>query len=447
MKRMLTGAAGGVWLAWRLLASPLHTPLGFALWPLKLLAGALTPWLTAIGAASAALGLMARAPVAIVLGAIGTWGLTRHLWSLKTLPDPIEAAFGLGWRERVAPRQASRLGAGRWTWHPPEPQVTRDVPFWTLPGTSRRLLCDVWQPPVGVHPSGLAVVYFHGSAWVLFDKDVATRPFFGVLTAQGHVVMDVAYRLAPETDLAGMVGDVKRAVVWLKREGPAYGVDPRCVVLAGGSAGGQLALLAAFAPAEPELTPADVTGYDLSVAGVVSFYGPADLAACFEHTRQDQRPSDPNWRRAVTNRLIHPITGLIDTFTGRLCTRLGLHHLLDAGFFPLVIGGRPEEVPAHYKRYSPITYAGPGCPPTLLIQGEADLITPIASTHRLAERLRLAGVPVANLVLPGAEHGFDLLLPHASPLAQTAQREVGRFLAVLCADPGASLPDESTGKG
>ena len=50
-------------------------------------------------------------------------------------------------------------------------------------------------------------------------------PTFRHLAAQGHVVMDVSYRLAPEADLLGMVGDVKRSVAWLKANAARYGVD------------------------------------------------------------------------------------------------------------------------------------------------------------------------------------------------------------------------------
>jgi acetyl esterase/lipase len=50
--------------------------------------------------------------------------------------------------------------------------------------------------------------------------------------------MDVACRLHPETDMLGMVGDVKRAIAWMKAHGPTYGVDPERVFMAGGSAGG-----------------------------------------------------------------------------------------------------------------------------------------------------------------------------------------------------------------
>ena len=100
--------------------------------------------------------------------------------------------------------------------------------------------------------------------------------------------MDVAYRLCPEVDIYGMIGDVKRAVAWMKANAARYQVNPERIVLGGGSAGGHLALLAAYAPHHPLLTPPDVQGCDLSVRAVVSYYGPTDLRAVYEHTHQKQ---------------------------------------------------------------------------------------------------------------------------------------------------------------
>ena len=72
-------------------------------------------------------------------------------------------------------------------------------------------------------------------------------------------------------------------------------IQPDRIVLAGGSAGGHLALLAAYAPDDPTLTPAELAGSDPRVCAVVSLYGQADLAAHYHHTGQHKscRPDDP----------------------------------------------------------------------------------------------------------------------------------------------------------
>ena len=147
-------------------------------------------------------------------------------------------------------------------------------------------MSDVWQPNATVTPSGLAFIYLHGSAWSLLDKDVGTRPFFSHLAAQGHVIMDVAYRLAPETDMMGIVNDVKRAIVWMKENALTYGVNPNTIVVGGGSAGGHLALLTAYTANNSQFTPKELEGKDISVSAVISLYGPTDLEAMYYHTNQ-----------------------------------------------------------------------------------------------------------------------------------------------------------------
>jgi acetyl esterase/lipase len=164
----------------------------------------------------------------------------------------------------------------------PQPSWERDIPFWTIPDTERPLLCDIWRPGNG-NVSGLAFIYSHGGAWFLGDKDDRTRPFFHHLVAQGHTAMDVAYRLCPEVDIYGMIGDIKRAIAWMKANASRYGVNPDKVVMGGGSAGGQLALLAGYAPQHLELTPEDVKSADLSVCGIISYYGPKDFLTPYQY--------------------------------------------------------------------------------------------------------------------------------------------------------------------
>jgi acetyl esterase/lipase len=74
---------------------------------------------------------------------------------------------------------------------------------------------DNSSAPAGVQPSGLALIYRHGGGHASMDKGGPTEPWFRHLAAQGRMVMDVAYRLIPETNVPGMQGDVKRAIVWM----------------------------------------------------------------------------------------------------------------------------------------------------------------------------------------------------------------------------------------
>jgi acetyl esterase/lipase len=355
----------------------------------------------------------------------------------------LTGALGPDWADRIpSHRQTSMVG--RW-WRgrlptTPKPRLRQDVVFATVPGTGRKLLCDLWQPPAEVSPSGLAVVYLHGGAWCALDKDVFTRPLFRHLAAQGHVIVDVAYRMFPETDLPGIVADAKRALAWVKHQAADLEVRPDRIVLAGGSAGGHLALLAAYTHEDPALTPAELAGSDPSVCGVVSLYGQADLAAHYDHTGQHKscRPDDPQpdwdappppWMR----RLFGPGAG-----------RLRLH-LVPAGRLDWLVGGTPSQVPDRYARLSPLHRVHPGCPPALLVHGEHDQMAPVAAMRGLQRRLEQAGVPVTGVYLPHTDHAFDLLATAWSPPARVAIHVLERFLAVLAATDRTLAPQPFSG--
>jgi acetyl esterase/lipase len=213
--------------------------------------------------------------------------------------------------------------------------------------------------------------------------------------------MDIEYRLIPDVDIYGMIGDIKHAIAWMKANAHRYGVDPKKIVLAGSSVGSHLALLAGYTPTHPELTPEELKSADLSVSGIISYYGPSDLLASYaQWMKQAQSANRPEEYR----------------YAGRL---------------DILLGGHPEENPEMYQLANPATHVGPGCPPTLLMQGDKDLLVPVETTHALYAKLDESGVPAIKTIFPWTEHMFDLILPQVSPPAQSALYDVDRFLALL----------------
>lgn len=387
-------------------------------WLLQMLSHALSPVLVVLGLLGAGLGWLYHAPIAVAAGVVGA-GISAVYIALVTVPQPgFDLAFGKDWKTRIPPSREAHMLKRRWNLGWPrtgEPRWERDIPFWTIPGTERKLLCDVWQPPDGVARSGLALVYFHGSAWYMLDKDYGTRPMFRHLAAQGHVIMDVAYRLCPEVDIYGMIGDVKRAVAWMKDHAAQYQVNPERIVLGGGSAGGHLALLAAYAPHHPLLTPADVQGCDLSVRSVVSYYGPTDLPAVYEYTHQKE-----NFGSLPKVEIGLP--GAAD---------MKNKPMQNIGRMDMLLGGHLQEIPEIYELASPVCHVHPGCPPTLLFQGISDHFVPVAATRELHRRLVECGTPASIITYPLTSHAFDLLLPKISPSTQAPLYYLERFLALM----------------
>ena len=350
------------------------------------------------------------------------------------------AAFGADWQERIPPQLRRGLLPRRWTLNlrpASGVRVERNVVFAAAadtgasagPGTGRKLLADVWSPPADVAPSGLGLIYLHGGGYSAFDKGGPTELWFRRLAGQGHVVMDVAYRLIPEATVPQMQGDVKRAVVWLKRNAGRYGVDPRAIVLSGGSAGSHLALLAAYAPCHPLFTPEDLAGEDLSVRGVVAFYNAGDY-------RQESRPDARKtpWQQTVTRLLTAALEGMSGAKvpveeSGDWDPKLFLgpaksHTAADAA----------AEWAELYRQISPITHVGPHTsklPATLQIVGAHDVYGAAAPVAALHTALVAAGAPAVVLQIPRTDHAFDLFFPQYSPAAQTAMYDVDRFLALL----------------
>jgi acetyl esterase/lipase len=348
----------------------------------------------------------------------------------------------LNWEERISAEQKKYFLPRRTIISlpaVPTPHIEQDISFASIPGTDRKLLCDVWQPNATVTPSALAFIYLHGSAWALLDKDVGTRPFFRHLAAQGHVIMDVAYRLAHETDMMGMVNDVKRAIVWIKENARTYGVNPHTIVVGGGSAGGHLAMLAAYTANNPQFTPKELEGKDISVCGVVSLYGPTDLKAMYYHTNQ-QLTTRLNTRSA--KKAAPQMPEWMIKIMGKAYYRFHFDKdFANAGVFAVLLGGHPDECPEPYALFSPVTHVHANCPATILIQGDHDLMAAVKTTRFLRTRLVEEKVPTVMHILPQTDHAFDLVLPKISPSAHSAIYDVERFLVTRIKNVG--KPEES----
>ncbi len=209
-----------------------------------------------------------------------------------------------------------------------------------------------------------AVVVVHGGGW-----RSGTRGEFPAwnawLAERGYVVFDIDYRLSPPPSWQEAPGDVRCAVGWVKENAVRYGVDPERVALMGRSAGGHLALLAAYTEG-PSAFPAGcgVRGEpDTAVAAVAAFYPPTDLAS-----------------------------------------------LSSRGYLPGIdrfLGGARGAVPGRYRLFSPVARVDAGDPPTFLAHGEDDEIVPPGESELLAGRLGDAGVPHRLVGLPWANHTFD----------------------------------------
>ncbi|MBV8581331.1 MAG: alpha/beta hydrolase [Candidatus Eremiobacteraeota bacterium] len=90
------------------------------------------------------------------------------------------------------------------------------------------------------HAGAPLVVFFHGGYWRRMHKDDNTFVARG-LARHGVATAIVNYGLAPAVPLETITAQARRAVGWLRANATAHGVDVKRLVVAGHSAGGQLA--------------------------------------------------------------------------------------------------------------------------------------------------------------------------------------------------------------
>jgi acetyl esterase len=115
----------------------------------------------------------------------------------------------------------------------------------TIEGPAGRLRVRLYRPAGTVARLLPAILYFHGGGWVagsLEGYDLVYRYF---CSRSGCAVVAVDYRLAPEHKFPAGIEDAVAAYRRLAKEATALGIDPARIVIAGDSAGGNVAAVAA----------------------------------------------------------------------------------------------------------------------------------------------------------------------------------------------------------
>jgi acetyl esterase/lipase len=242
--------------------------------------------------------------------------------------------------------------------------VERDV---VLESRSPAFRADIYRAPgPGPHPF---VVAIHGGSWRGGTKGQGAH-ISRALAAAGHTVVDVEYGLAPAHPFPEGIGDVKCLLGRLRARASELGLDPRRAVLLGRSAGGQIALLAAYSSGDPRIPPTCGVE-DEPVQGVIALYAPVDLV--YGHAN----PMRPDVVRGTES-------------------------------LELYLGGPPTRRLEAYRLASPRSWVDRPLPPTLLLHGASDPIVECLHSVLLASELHAAGKTVQLVCVPFGEHAFDM---------------------------------------
>ena len=104
-------------------------------------------------------------------------------------------------------------------------------------GADTRL--DVFTPAddPGPHPT---VVWVHGGAWISGAKE-NVDPYLRILASHGYTTIGLDYTIAPEATYPTALQELNESLAYVVEHADELGVDPDQIVLAGDSAGAQLA--------------------------------------------------------------------------------------------------------------------------------------------------------------------------------------------------------------
>ena len=315
--------------------------------------------------------------VGAVLALIGSRPGTRALSMLSVLVGltaigvaliPPAQALRLAGERRIDLDFGRYLRAGLDTEGPIKAEKT--VTYATVDG--RELGLDVYAPKRIGDAASPAILVIHGGGWSAGDKGDASK-FSHWLAEHGYAVFDLDYRTKPQPNWKSATGDVKCAIGWLKQHAttPDWKVDPKRITLLGRSAGGHLALLAAYTPGDPKLPPS-CEAPDTSVESVVDYYGPTELTWDYAH------PSNP---------------AVYDS------------RAKEEGF----VGGTPTSQADLYRLLSHALRVTESAPRTLLIHGGRDQFVAKENSEMMGDKLHAAGVRYDVLLIPYAQHGFDFM--------------------------------------
>jgi acetyl esterase/lipase len=194
------------------------------------------------------------------------------------------------------------------------------------------------------------IIFIHGGAWKKGDKH-DYWPYLIPYAKKGYITATIQYRLTDVAIYPSQLDDVISAINWLQDNADEYHIDKNKIVLVGGSAGGHLAMMAAYS--DPSL----------NIKGIVNLYGPSDLTT--PYARQ-------------------------------------------IGSVQKLIGASYQEAPELYKIASPITYISKDIPPTLTFQGTLDELVPYEQSDNLDIKIKEAGAISYYHKLKGWPHTMDL---------------------------------------
>ena len=270
-----------------------------------------------------------------------------HIFAMAKPGESVEVA-------KIPALAAAAYGRPHMTMPPTPVFRLSDVPFL---GAGRKEKLDLYFPSGDFRSNRPAVVFIHGGGFTGGDKaEYRSASVSADLCRAGYVVVSCNYVLGPKSKEGVWpqnIADCRNAVRWVRAHAKELGVNPDKIAVAGGSAGGYLALMVGLSDDKTGPGGDPTAKHSAKVSAVIDMYGVVSFAK-----------------------------------RGK--------------------GEVPGTSPAEQAAYLPESQCDAQDPAVLILHGTADSTVDIAQSDDMAKALRSAKTPYEYIVVEGAPHTFDL---------------------------------------
>jgi acetyl esterase/lipase len=282
----------------------------------------------------------------------------------------------------------------------PEYARRRDVIYGRKAGMA--LTLDVFTPKKDA--KGIAVIAVASGGWM--SKTEFIQPiFYQEFLKRGYTVFAVVHGSQPTFTIQDIVGDMNRAVRFIRHNAKTYHVAPDRFGIIGASSGGHLALLQGTAGDDGNPDANDAVERESSrVQAVGCFYAPTDFLNFGEPGREMIKPgSGSPFAAASDYKVFDKKTNQFERITDK------------------------DKLREIAVRGSPITHVNARSAPTLFLHGTADELVPLQQSEIMLARLKKFGVAADLIVCKGVKHGdIGVTLKHLPRVANWFDKYLAR---------------------
>lgn len=223
-------------------------------------------------------------------------------------------------------------------------------------GSNAQQKMDVYLPANRSTTATKVIIMIHGGGWNTGDKSDFNAYVDSLKKREpSYAIFNINYRLANAPDIfPAQEQDVKAAVEFIYDKRSEYMISDKFVLI-GASAGAHLALLQGYKYATPVRPKA-----------IIEFFGPTELVEMYNN------PPNP---------LVQPLL-----FS--------------------VTGATPVSNNALYAQSSPVNFISSQSPPTMILQGGADIVVSPSQSALLNTKLTMGGVTHQYVFYPTEGHGW-----------------------------------------